>query len=210
MKAMKITNNFRFKVCDLGKFSTAEVAPVTNLIEANCRIHGFTMGKFSLIDLIHGILQKIGKAHVICATWSAGIKDAHQIEWLMSTNLIASFKLLTDHSYKTRQPKYAVSIEELFGVENIRTSEIHAKFLLIHNENYTIIVTSSMNLNANKTCEIFEIEDNKEMFDFYMEFVNHVFGDMPKGFTNDNFTVSKSLDKYFFTEHKQSKLWTEI
>lgn len=59
-------------------------------------------------------------------------------------------------------------------------------------------ITSSMNLNANRTCEIFEIEEGKELFEFYMDFVNHIFGDMPKGFTNDNFTVSKSLDKYFY------------
>lgn len=207
---MNSVQNFRFKAADLGKFKTSEVAPITELIGMGCRIHGFTMGKFSLIDLIHGILQKIGKAHVICATWSAGIKDAHQIEWLMTTDLVASFKLLTDHSYKTRQPKYAVTIEEIFGKENIRTSEIHAKFTLIHNENHTLVITSSMNLNANKTCEIFEIEDNKEMFDFYMDFVAHIFGDMPKGFTTDNFTVSKSLDKYFYTEQKQSRLWTEL
>lgn len=207
---MKSVQAFRFKQADLGKFKTSEVVPVTDLIKPGCRIHGFTMGKFSLIDLIHGILQKIGKAHVVCATWSAGIKDAHQIQWLMSTDLVATFKLLTDHSYKTRQPKYAVTIDEIFGSENIRTSEIHAKFTLIHNDNYTIVITSSMNLNANKTCEIFEIEDSQELFNFYMEFVNHVFGDMPKGFTTDNFTVSKSLDKYFFTEQIKSKLWTEL
>lgn len=207
---MKNAQTFRFKQAEIGKYKTAEITPIIELIKNNCRIHGFTMGRFSLIDLIHGILQKIGKSHVICATWSAGIKDAYQIQWLMSTELISSFRLLTDHSYKTRQPKYAVTIDEIFGAENIRTSEIHAKFTLIHNDEYTIVITSSMNLNANKTCEIFEIEDSKELFDFYMEFTEHIFGDMPKGFTSDNFTVSKSLDKYFYNEDKQSKLWTEL
>lgn len=205
-----MTSNFRFKKADLGIFKTKEVAPITSLVAPGCRIKGLTMGEFSLIDLIKGIIDKIGKAHVVCCTWSAGIKDAHQVEWMMSTDKLASFKLLTDHSYKTRQARYAVTIEQLFGVENIRTSEIHAKFTLIHNDKHKIVITTSMNLNANRTCESFEIDDDPEIFDFYMKFVKHIFGDMTTGFTSDNFTVNKSLDKFFNKEQKQSRLWTEI
>lgn len=203
--------NFRFKQTELGVFKTNEVYPVTSLIAPGCRILGLTLGNFSLIDLIHGIVQKTGKSHVVVATWSAGIKDANQVKWLLSTDLIYSFKLLTDHSYKTRQNKYAVSIEELFGKENIRTSEIHAKFTLIHNEKYHLVIRTSMNLNANKTCETFEIDDDQQIFDFYMNFIKHTFGDMPAGFESDSNIVNKSLHKFFFNEQpKKTGLWTDI
>ena len=202
---------FRFKQTQLGIFNSKDVTPIVNLLKTKERIIGLTMGKFSLIDLIHGILKHTGKAHVVVATWSAGIKDAHQVKWLIDTDLLFSFKLLTDHSYKTRQPKYALSIEDLFGKENIRTSEMHAKFTLIHNEYFKIAIRTSMNLNANKTCETFEIDNDPVIFDFYMNFVDHTFGATPKGFTQDSSIVNKSLNSFFNNNQpEKTNLWTEI
>lgn len=188
---------FRFKKAEIGKYKNIDPVHCIDKLSHGCRILGLTRGQFSLIDLIFAILEKVGPSHVICTTWSAGIKDAHQVRWMVDTNLIKSFKLITDHSYSTRQSKYALSLEELFGKENIRTSEIHAKFTLIHNESFKICIRTSMNLNANKTCENFEIDEDLEIFNFYMDFVEHHFGHMPKGFEESSRVVNKNLDKYF-------------
>jgi len=110
-------NSFRFKKAELGVFSDNAKVPV-NKLEKNGRVLGLTDGNFSLIDMIHSILKKVGKADVIVCTWSAGIKDAHQIRWMLDTNLIESFTIVTDHSYVTRQKKYALSLEQIFGKEN--------------------------------------------------------------------------------------------
>jgi hypothetical protein len=176
----------------------------------DCRIMGLTRGEFSLIDLIRSVLKKTGKAHVITTTWSAGIKDVHQVDWMRDNDLISSFKLITDHSYANRQKKYAASIVDIFGIENIRTSEIHAKFTLIHNEDFNVCIRTSMNLNANKTCENFEIDEDKDVFDFYMNFIEHTFEDMPKGFTESSFKVNKSLDNFFNKNSKQIQGWSEV
>ena len=143
-------HNFRFKKTEIGVFNH-NADQVSEMIEPNCRIMGLTQGQFSLIDLIHSILRKIGPSDIICTTWSAGIKDAHQVKWMVDTDLINSFKIITDHSYATRQKIYAASLEDLFGRDNIRTSEIHAKFTLIKNDSWNIVIRTSMNLNANKT-----------------------------------------------------------
>ena len=189
--------NFRFKKAELGVFATKVSDDVLKNFSKDCRILGLTRGQFSLIDLLRSVLKKTGDAHVICTTWSAGIKDAHQVEWLMRDNKVKTFNLITDHSYSTRQRKYAVTIEELFGKENIRTSEIHAKFLLIHNEEYKVCIRTSMNLNANKTCENFELDEGEDLFNFYMDFVEGIFGNMPKGFTSSSFKANKALDLFF-------------
>lgn len=160
------------------------------------------MGQFSLIDLIHAVLQKTGPARLIVATWSAGIKDAHQVRWLADTELITDFKLLTDHSYAARQGKYAASIEELFGKENIRTSEMHAKFVLIENDDFKVSIMSSMNLNANKTCELFEVEEGADVFDMLMNFACHHFDDMQPGFVKSATKVSQTVAR-FFEKHAQ-------
>ena len=207
------TTNFRFKAAEIGKFNSNSDLAVEK-IEKGCRLIGLTDGNFSLIDLIHSILKKTGRARVIVGTWSAGIKDAHQVKWMVDTNLISDFKILTDHSYKTRQQKYAASIEDLFGIQNIRTSEMHAKFVLIQNENFKVAIRSSMNLNANKTCELFEIDENQEIFDFLMDFVLHTFKNMEPGFIESSEKVNKCVADYFAKQEQENapaqKNWWEI
>jgi len=209
-----MTTNFRFKKTELGIFNDKNSDSALTNFDKECRIIGLTNGEFSLIDLIYSTLKKVGKSKLIVATWSAGIKDVHQVKWMIESDLIQDFKLLTDHSYKTRQKKYAASIEDLFGIENIRTSEMHAKFVLIQNENYKVAITSSMNLNANKTCELFEICEGDELFDFLINYVNHTFKNMDEGFVESSSKVQKCLKTFFNKDHNQAKEvkknWWEI
>lgn len=200
MKNNLYSKGFRFKESELGVF-TADSDLAISALEKNSRIIGLTRGDFSLIDLIHSILKKIGQSKIILCTWSAGIKDANQVKWMLNSGLIESFTLITDHSYVTRQKKYALAVEELFGKENIRTSEIHAKFVLIENENWNICIRTSMNLNANKTCETFEIDDDINIFNFYRNFVDQTFANTPNGFEQKSWVVNAALDK-FFSENK--------
>lgn len=192
-----MTANFKFKPGEIGVFSEKYAEKAVEKFGKNCRILGLTMGNFSLVDLIHSTLKKTGPAHLTVGTWSAGIKDAHQVKWMSDTNLILSFKLLTDNSYKTRQPKYAASIEDLFGIENIRTSKIHAKFVLIANEEYNVAIRSSMNLNANKTCELFEIDESQEIYSFLKEFVDFAFQKTQSGFVESSRDVSEVVKAFF-------------
>lgn len=205
-----VSKNFRFKKSELGVFNSANSDSVVYDLKKGSRIMGLSRGCFSLIDLIHSILKKTGSAHVVCTTWSAGIKDVHQVEWMRESKLMKSFQLITDHSYVTRQNKYAVTIEELFGKENIRTSEVHAKFVLIYNEDWKVVIRTSMNLNANKTCESFEIDADDEVFDFYMSFCEHTFGDMKPGFEESSFVVNKSLDRFFARNQKSISGWSDF
>lgn len=203
--------NFRFKKADLGIFESKNAALAVSKFAKDCRIMGLTRGQFSLIDLIYNVLKKTGPAKVVCVTWSAGIKDVHNVKWMMDSSLISQFTLLTDHSYKTRQKRYAASIEELFGLENIRTSEIHAKFVLISNKDYKVVIRTSMNLNANKTCESFELDESSEIFEFYYNFVSFVYENQKEGFITSSSKVNKTLD-LFFKNNQEKRItgWSEI
>jgi hypothetical protein len=201
---MSDSKNFRFKLTELGKFNSESADNVLNSFSKDCRIMGITRGKFSLIDLIHSVLKITGAADVVCVTWSAGIKDAHQIEWMQKTRLIKSFQIVTDRSYETRQPKYAVAISDLFGQENIRVTDIHAKFVLISNENFRVCIRTSMNLNANKTCENFEIDENAEIFEFYHNFVKDILREMPEGWDGRRGKVEEILDRIFNEKQEKS------
>jgi hypothetical protein len=212
---MGMQNNFRFKQAEIGVFNTKSSDKAVAGFTKGCHIIGLTMGEFSLIDMIRSVLEKTGPAQLYIATWSAGIKDAHQVKWMADTNLVTGIRLLTDHSYVNRQSKYAASISELFGVENIRTSEMHAKFVIIQNEHYSVTILSSMNLNANKTCETFTIYENEEIADFYLKFINTHFDNMKDGFERSGAVVNKCVTEFFrnnSTEvaEQQSKHWSEM
>lgn len=171
-------------------------------LKKGSRILGLTQGQFSLIDLIHETLSVIGGGKVILSTWSAGIKDVNNVKWMCETNLIESFLLIVDHSYATRQKNYVLQIGELFPKENIRTSEIHAKFVLIWNDEFKISIRTSMNLNANKTCETYEIEEGEEAFNFYHAFAMNIAKEMPAGFIADSAVVSRAQDRAFGSVQK--------
>lgn len=208
--------NFKFKPAEIGRFKTGGADEVSALLAKDCRIYGFTDGSFSLIDLIYSILQKIGPADVITATWSAGIKDAHQVKWMLDTNLIRSYQIITDYSYDVRQAKYALSLEALFGKQNIRTTRLHAKFTLIKNETWKICIRTSMNLNANKTCESFEIDEGDQLYDFHMDFCRSVIADMPEGFCGDKWRANQSLRNFIYgndqnaEKQESDKKWWQV
>lgn len=190
------------------KFNSDPDAVVAQLLPGG-QVIGLTMGRWSLIDLLHSILKKTGPADVVIATWSAGIKDAHQVAWMRDTGLIQSIQLLTDSSYQRRQPRYAVSVEELFGRENIRCSNLHAKFLTVSNDCWKISVMTSMNLNANKKVELFQIVDDRELFDFLSDFANHHVQNMPPGWIRSGRTANVSVGLFFGVDLEKEEHWSD-
>lgn len=189
--------NFKFKKAEIGVFQEQTADAATAGFAAGCHIIGLTMGQFSLIDMIYSILKKTGLADLYIATWSAGIKDAHQVRWMLDTDLIRGVRLLTDHSYVNRQSKYALAIEDLFGRENIRSSEMHAKFVVIKNEKFSVTILSSMNLNANRTCETFTIYEDAAICQFYLDFVHHHFDNMRDGWERSSSVVRECAEGFF-------------
>lgn len=190
-------HSFRFKKAEIGAFQQDSADSATVDFSKGCHIIGMTMGQFSLIDMIHSILRKTGPADLYIATWSAGIKDAHQVRWMLDTDLIRGVRLLTDHSYVSRQSKYAMAIEDLFGKANIRTSEMHAKFVVIKNESFSVTILSSMNLNANRTCESFAIYEDAAITDFHMGFIMHHFDNMRDGWDRSSSVARECAESFF-------------
>ena len=70
---------------------------------------------------------------------------------------VLSLKMIVDRSFKSRQPKYYKKMIELFGINCIREIRNHSKFMVIRNDNWDIVVRTSMNLNNNPRLENIEI-----------------------------------------------------
>lgn len=163
--------------------------------ERHGRIVGLTKGQFSLVHLIRSLLQKIGPSHLVLSTWSAGVYDGAELNRLKEDGAVLSALIVTDRSYSTRQKNYAVGIEEAFGKDNIRTTNTHAKFVLLWNDaGWRVTIRSSMNLNENKRCENFDVDDDPDIFTFFKGFVNDIFDKMPSGFTESRSVVDPGFE----------------
>lgn len=145
---------------------------------------GLTFGQFSLLDLIDATLEITGPADVAIATWSAGFYDVEAAQRFRDSGRIKSIRFVLDSSAKRGQATVG-DIGELFGVENIRATRSHTKFALITNEEWSVTITSSMNLNLNPRLEQFEMTDDKERCGMFMQFVDGLFDELVAGDTGD-------------------------
>lgn len=189
--------SFRFKAHTIGVFRGGASDKLAQMVEKGCCVMSMTDGSFSLIDLIKSINDVIGASHVTIATWSAGIKDSCQAVWLRRSKTILSLRMILDRSFVTRQARYAEAILSFVDIENIRTSSIHAKFVLLENEEWKIVIVTSMNLNANKNVESCLIYEGGEVFDVYKTFAEQHFLEGAPGFIGKREGVNRPVQSFF-------------
>lgn len=131
-----------------------------------CNLFILTHGQFSLIDALVCLSQKIGPCRLSVCTWTAGAEDLTEMAGLLSTGAFTDVRWLVDRSFINRQPAYCARLRELFGDDCIRTARSHAKFMTLRNEDFSLAVRSSMNLNFNPRLENLEISDDVAFADF--------------------------------------------
>lgn len=157
------------------------VADAVGPIEPGCEIFGLSKGQFSLIDIIEHCLSATGPADVTLSTWTAAGADLGFAYGMMRDGRIRKFQIIVDFSFPTRQPEYCAALRERFGDDCIRVTKTHAKFVVIRNEDWSIVIRSSMNLNENRRLESFEISDHPGMADFLLDVARRLFESQEDG-----------------------------
>jgi len=142
-------------------------------LQKGCEIYGLSKGQFSIINIIEEVLKQIGKADVIISTWTAANSEIKKAEKFLDNGLINKLHFIVDRSFETRQPKYYKMLIDKFG-EIVSTTNSHAKFILIKNDEWNIVIRTSMNLNENKRMENFEISDCNVLYSYMSEIAKDV------------------------------------
>jgi hypothetical protein len=140
-----------------------------------------TYGQFSLIDALCAILAQTGPADVTISTWTAANAHLERSAELMESAAIRTLRLIVDRSFEARQPEYAHHMRQLFGPESVRAIKTHAKFMLIRNERWNVVVRTSMNLNGNPRLENIEISEDHELAEFFQAVSDEVFAEVAPG-----------------------------
>jgi hypothetical protein len=126
---------------------------------------------------------------------------------MIDTKMINTLKIITDMSFPSRKKNYAIALDELFGTENIRMARVHAKFVLLKNDNWNIVINTSMNLNANKTVENFQIIDDIVLYDFMNKYCNVHFENQLPGFVVPYAEIQKSYKTFVNSQMESEKDW---
>jgi len=173
-------------------------------IYKNMEIYGLTKGQYSIINIIETILNQTGKADVIISTWTAANAEIKKAEYFLKNGNINRLHFIVDRSFPTRQPRYYKQLIDTFG-DIVSLTNSHAKFVIIKNDEWNIVIRTSMNLNENKRLENFEISDDKQLVDYLLCICDDIIG---KEYNFKEFELLGKGEKY--NKYKVQKLNDEF
>lgn len=171
------------EIRDLRRKQTAETA-LDGLSHDN-EIFGFTKGQFSVIDIITAVLAKTGPATLDISTWTAANAEISAVLDFVNTKAVISSRWLVDASFQRRFPHLAQRIRDVFGTEAVRVAKNHAKFALITNANWKIVLRTSMNLNFNPRFEDFTIAHDPELHAFISQIMDSIWKRQTSSMANE-------------------------
>lgn len=137
-----------------------------------------TFGQFSLIDALFAIVDQTGPADVVLSSWTTAAAHLEHVSSMMEASSIRSLRMIVDRSFRGRQPAYHRRMRELFGDDCVRAIRSHAKFMVITNDEWKIVVRTSMNLNENPRLENIEISTDPAFADFMLGITDQVFAEV--------------------------------
>jgi hypothetical protein len=167
-------------------FREKNAAVAIGKLENKTHIFGITKGQFSIIDILHHVLNEIGTADLDISTWTSSTSDLRTVHKFLDSGRIRNLRFLVDFSFQRRAPEIITDMRKRFGEGCIRVTRNHAKFYLLRNENWNIVIRTSMNLNFNPRIEDFTLEDNPDLDDFLCTILNEIFQKQSKTATKQN------------------------
>ena len=169
-----------------GESAARCIGPITK----GCDIFGLTKGDFSMIDILRHIAREIGPCRIDVGTWTAAAAEIKQAFDMLNDGNILSMRFLVDRSFPQRQPKYYHALRERFGDDCVRMARFHAKFITLENDNFSVAVRTSMNLNLNERIEFFELSEGSPISGYLSQVMDHHFA-LPLDDSYDGFKSFK-------------------
>lgn len=163
-------------------------------IEKGCDVFGLTKGDFSMIDILRHVAREIGPCRIDVGTWTAAAAEIGQAFDMLKDGNIIAMRFLVDRSFPQRQPKYYSALRARFGDDCVRMARFHAKFILLENDDWSVAVRTSMNLNLNERIEFYEISEGSPISDYLRQVMDHHFA-LPLEDSYDGFKSFKLGDE---------------
>lgn len=130
-------------------------------------------GEFSTHEVIVQLLKQTGPAAVRVSSFSVTEMAIRSFLNLQESGLITELKCLFDFNVKRHRLGLLFFASNV--VSQIRLTKVHAKLVFIRNEEWSVVVITSANLNINDKKEVGMVITSKELFDFYSNHFNDWF-----------------------------------
>ncbi len=183
----------------------ADQSAITSIgkLETGFNIFCLNKGQFSIINVIEAMLLQTGTADVIISTWTAADAEISKAFSFLQNERINNLHWIVDRSFPTRQKKYYDTLVSKFGLDSVSMTNSHAKFILISNNDWKIVIRTSMNLNENKRLEFWEASDDKDLFE-YMLLISEQLIDFKTDYRKFEFVgKGKQFEKYLTKNQEQ-------
>ncbi len=185
----------RREIRDLRAKQTADAA-VAGLTKAN-EIYGLTKGQFSMLQLLQATIDRTGPVHFSLSTWTAAKWEIGKLTDLQAGGKLLSTRWLIDFTFSRRDPGAANLIRTAFGLESMRVSQVHSKFAIFGNDEWKVVLRTSMNLNMNPRMEDFTIANDPELYQFLDTFLADIWTRQRRHLQ----TESLRNQRMFFNDH---------
>lgn len=152
-----------------------DVADAVGKLRKNCELVGLTKGQWSLADLISHVVDQVGPCDCLLATWTVGLEEIAYASKMRGEGKLLSFRMVLDYSFASREPAYTAALRVAFGDGCFRVTSNHAKWIVLQNYRWNVVVRTSMNFNQNPRCEQFELSDDAELAGFFRGFAEELF-----------------------------------
>ena len=160
-------------------------------------IYGFSKSQFSLIDLITAILEIIGPAEMFVSTWTAANTDVTRILEFCNEGKVTKARWLVDLTFQRRTPELAQRIRNIFGADAIRVAKNHAKYVVLTNDKFNVVLQTSMNLNFNPRFENFNLADDPELAEFLLGIADEIWKKQHRNLASQK---PGQIEQYFYKE----------
>lgn len=155
--------------------TVANAADALGPIEPGIELYALCKGDYSLVDIVDHCLAATGPCDATISTWTAAGADLGFAERFVIDGRMRSARWLVDFSFPQRQPAYFALLVERFGAESVRATANHAKFVMLRNDQWRLVLRTSMNLNQNRRLESIEISDDRGMAEYLGAVVDEAF-----------------------------------
>ena len=163
-------------------------------IKKDEEVFGLTKEQFSLIDVVKHVLDHTGPADLTISTWTAAKAELGSVLDFTRNGSVTSMRWLVDLSFQRRAHELANEIRKTFGADSIRVAQNHAKFTMLRNADWDIVIRTSMNLNQNPRLEDFTLAHDPELAGFLGGIVDEIWHRQPARLAFDG---SKAGSRWF-------------
>lgn len=160
---------------------TASARQAIGELQPGHEVFALTYGQFSLADAIVALLAQTGPATVDIMVWTVSPDDLLRLTAEHQRGALTQLRMIIDYTLPGRHVSHCEGLKLLLEASQIRFTRVHAKVVLIRNDQWSLTVRTSANLNINHRMEFVEVSDDPAMCAFMTGVFDELFDEIDEG-----------------------------